>query len=368
MLRSTSLRVVTMARSYAQSRFVAHCFRIVVILGLLWHNIRLLVSILPESDVFSGQIPVNRRFITRLMNEQQNASSAIARLIQETVESNIFDLSNKIDWPPMDLLDAIFADSNSAFVFSTAGLHPNVPRLVATTVTSGEVPLADNFANSLLSINVTNFVLVPLDAEAYGNLTESYPMHTLPLFPTLDEPHDIHAARQPIIISAFLQRGIAVFFNDATVVWQHNAWHDIDQQYVTAESALNIPEIMFWNDEPFQICECMIYALPTINSLHVMDLWEADIRFQEPPYDQTLLTQLLQYLQQPRFLEQMIAMKIWSNDIKFPSGKGYSWDVATPENQEAVAIHNNWIVGGVDEKRERFQKAGLWHPSREYRA
>jgi Nucleotide-diphospho-sugar transferase len=355
-----------MVRHFAHCKYVTHCIRIIVVSGLLYHNISLLRSLLPQSygsSFSTGQIPVQRKFIARL-HEYPNASSSVAHLLGESIEPNIFDLSNAINWPPMDLLDAIIGDRNAAFVASTGRFHPNVPRLIVTAVTSGEAPLADNFANSLLSINVTNFVLVPLDTEAYRLLSEVYPKHTLPVISSV-EPHSIDAARQPILISAFLQKGIAVLYSDAAMVWQQNAWNDIDEQYENAESVLYTPELIFWNDEPFQICDCMIYALPTINSLYVMDQWEADIRSKPQPYDQSALTQLLQYLQQPRFLEQMIAMKIWSNDIKFPSGKAYSWDVLTPENKEAVVIHNNWIIGGVDEQRERFQKAGLWSPFRD---
>ena len=350
-------------------KLATYCIQISAIFVLLWHNVILLRKLRAYNqymDNESSQRAVQMQSNPKDVNpqyDQQSASAEVAKLLGVTVEPNLFDSISSLEWPPMDLVDAIIANSNSSHAISSGKFHPITPRLIVTTATAEDFAFADNFANSLLSKGVKNFVLVPLDEEAFQRLQEVHPKHTLPLFPKLDQ-HNIIVSRQPILMSTFLQKGFAVFYNDADVVWQHNAWNEIDQQYESHEDVLSAPEIIFWNDEPFQICDCMIYALPTINSLHIMDQWDADIRRKHEVYDETALTQLVSWLQQPRFLEQMISMKVWSNDLKFPSGKSYSWDVSIPENEQAVIIHNNWIVGGVMEQRQRFEKVGLWNPSK----
>jgi len=55
---------------------------------------------------------------------------------------------------------------------------------VVSAVNCGYVGFADNFVAALERLNVTNYILVPLDPSAYTLLREMYPAHTVPLMPS----------------------------------------------------------------------------------------------------------------------------------------------------------------------------------------
>ena len=160
---------------------------------------------------------------------------------------------------------------------SDVGEEPNAPRLVVTATTYKDMDFADNFANNLLSLKVTNFVLVPLDMEAYESLKAAYPKHTVPVLPGLElrsvgKNNDIFAAFRPNIISSFLKQGYAVFYNDVETVWQSNAWLEIDQFLNTTVNQASQQyhasvESMFWRDETSAVSNGLTYFIPMTNSL-----------------------------------------------------------------------------------------------------
>ena len=83
-------------------------------------------------------------------------------------------------WPPLHFIDNLFTSDN----------EPR--RLVVAAANYGYADFADNFANHLLLLNVTNFVLLPLDNEAYKLLHVAYPNHTLPVLPGLATSNVTH--------------------------------------------------------------------------------------------------------------------------------------------------------------------------------
>jgi rhamnogalacturonan II specific xylosyltransferase len=297
--------------------------------------------------------------------------------MRNPVHQTIPDIIDPKEWPPLDMLEHIVSKRFSSS--SDVGDDPNAPRIVVAAITYEDVDFADNFANSLLSLKVKNFVLVPLDMKAYQALQEGYPKHTVPVLPGLEslnassyerERHDnyILAAFRPIVIRYFLKLGFAVFYNDAETVWQHNAWEKIDKLFSSTKKDQNaahrfpFSESAFWRDESNQLCNCIMYLLPTINSLSIMEQWERGIHSKEWSDDQSTVTALVERLLDPSQWDSMETIKVVPNDDYFPSGKSFSWEATKPENKKAVIIRSNLNLRKI-RRRKRLEKAGLWKPS-----
>lgn len=272
-------------------------------------------------------------------------------------------------WPPLSQLEAVIARSDSSHAHSKQG----TPRLVVAASNADYVDFADNFANSLLRLNVTNFVLVPLDMKAYDILHQAYPEHTLPTMPGLETHPDGVASfgssvfktltsSRPVFLQHFLKKGYGVLYNDIDMVWQKNAWDIIDQR-----NKNNNLERMLWKDGQYQICSCILYLLPTPDSILLMKQWEDEINsdaHQNDPkaFDQNAFAVVARMRHYPLRGGVVAKTQVFLNDDQFPAGKHYSWNVTTPQNKEAVIIHNNWIVSRLA-KKARFEIAGLWNPS-----
>jgi Nucleotide-diphospho-sugar transferase len=273
---------------------------------------------------------------------------------------------NTPEWPPLDVLEALI--SESPYSYSTASPPPNHPRLVVAVSNLEDVELADNFANHLLALNVTNFVLVPLDEPAHQQLQQLYPNHTLPILPGLESyngsavalgsaEHDILVAYRPIVIQAFLQQGYAVFYNDVDTVWQRNAWTEID------ERTIHPPDLMLWNDGPSHICDCILYVQPTDPSMAFMTEWKSKLQSQASDNDQAALTKASRRVRLIFESGKRDIITIIPNDIQFPSSQDFSWNRSVPENEMAVVIHNSNEMRNKMAQRNRFEAMGLWNPS-----
>jgi hypothetical protein len=74
---------------------------------------------------------------------------------------------NFTSWPPTEMLDLLLAE---ATISSSIHSKDGTPRLIVAAVNADYAEFADNFVNSLVALDITNFVLVPLDMEAYAIL------------------------------------------------------------------------------------------------------------------------------------------------------------------------------------------------------
>jgi Nucleotide-diphospho-sugar transferase len=274
------------------------------------------------------------------------------------------------DWPPTSMLNNLLGSTT-----------PNNKRRLVVAASNAEfVDFADNFAHSLVSLNVTNFVLVPLDEGAYQALHKAYPQHTLPLVPGLrknvhltgeaafgSDAFKILTASRPMFLRPFLEKGYTILYNDIDMVWQHNAWDTIDERnhkIIQNDKTKSTSSMMLWHDGPGQLCTCMLYLLPTPASISLLNKWEQEILTQKYDTDQFAFIALAKRLKFP-FGGGTTAtgdVTVYRSDEQFPPGKFYSWDRTTAKNEKAVIVHNNWIKG-KQEKRTRFESAGLWKPS-----
>lgn len=324
------------------------------------------------------------------------------------------DFTGSDEWPPAKRLDRLFHNEKP---------NNHGRRLVLAAASADYADFADNFAHSLLLLNVTNFVLIPLDAVAHRRLRQAHPRHTLPvplpglLAPVVDNPDDPERAgfdtpafkrmtsTRPRLIRAFVERSYTILYNDVDMVWQKNAWDFIDarqqqlQTKATAAAAAATPTAkaaaaantaataMFWLDGMDSvICTCLIYMEPTVLNLQMLSEWDAVIvqnTFNENvTNDQSAFGGLVQsrpdYFPPPGGGSSPDhSFVVFPNDEEFPAGNMFPWEYqnsnATGDEQKkwkqhhrnspnAVIVHNNWIIG-KDLKHMRFITARLWKPS-----
>jgi Nucleotide-diphospho-sugar transferase len=259
------------------------------------------------------------------------------------LDDTSMDDTSMDDWPPKDMIDALLAEAPDRNVISN---KLGIPRIVVVAVNSAYVDFADNFANSLLLLNVTNFVFVALDKTAYEVLLKAYPKHTLPMMPGLksfqhtEETADFGTtafqsitASRPAFLRPFLRRGYAIFYNDVDMVWKQNAWDAIDDQDDDGTT-----ELMFWTDGvDYQICTCLLYMVPSHDSLELLTTWETKMRTKIFSSDQGAfipITKELGLLSENPLYQHTKACKDYE---KFPAGKDYSWDLPTPKNEKAFS-------------------------------
>jgi Nucleotide-diphospho-sugar transferase len=368
----------TMARLLPRLQYLTQFIRIAAVTFLVWRNVRQLLQsqIHRRGDVYEDrldEIDPHVEFLAKLPVVRRSTSVDELQEVFEPVEPTFFDEIDSKDWPPTGMLESVVR--NSPYAMSDLGIPPNAPRLIVAPTTFEDVDLADSFANNLLALNVDNFVLVPLDMRAYRILLGMHPRHTLPVLPGLKPSHHGDAERihimqafRPIVISLILKRGYAVFYNDVDMVWQHNVWDEVDRLFynTTANRAgpnsLPSVEQMFWKDREHLLCNCMMYLLPTINSLYAMEKWGVEIRSQVHEHDQAALTELVDRLTKPWIWGAIPTIGITPNDATFPAAEWYSWDAPSPENNLAVILHNNFCTTKEDQ-RHRFVSVGLWKPS-----
>jgi hypothetical protein len=319
------------------------------------------------------------------MDNSERSSSSQQLLLSSVLVAQMEDDSTTTStllWPPTAMIDALLAEATlPSSVRTTTTQQPGTttnnhthPRLIVASCNADYVDLADNFANSLLALHVTNFVFVPLDMKAYDILKQAYPKHTLPPMPGLDHHPDgttsfgeasfrSLTSTRPAFLMPFLRKGYAIFYNDIDIVWQHNAWDVMDER----EEGQNL-ERVFWRDSEPVVCSCMIYLLPTADTISLLQEWENEMgRDENNVYrgDQDALVVVARNWQYPQSTGGTVGKtRVYNNDEQFPAGNQFLWDAPknTPANDRAVLVHNNWIVS-KESKIRRFVQAGLWKPS-----
>ena len=301
-------------------------------------------------------------------------------------------------WPPLQQLERIIAQSQ----------EPGSRRLVVAAANIGYVDFADNFAQSLLRQNVSNFVLVPLDGQAERALIEAYPQHSLPLMPGLQaDPLENYTSlltklwiwvwsrirgsgayastfntpgfkalteSRPALLSAIVAHNFSVLYNDVDMVWQHNLWHVLDREWVPNTSSGAAHNTVLWKDGATNLCSCLVYFPASDNaskseSIALLSQWQREVETGAYANDQPALNAAFQ---RKKLTSQISTTIVVENSDAFPTGAMYFYSnpLAAQNNssaveerrRKAVVIHNNYIKGRA-KKLARFRDFGLWKPS-----
>lgn len=309
-----------------------------------------------------------------LLVVQQNlkfVSHVTARTSSTAAEAHHSYYETAHRWPPMQMLSNLFNGSRD--------VDDSQPkRLVVVATNAAYVYFADNFASSLLRLNVTNFVIVPLDENAFRLLQPAYPLQTLPPPPSTDDSSAVMqkaavygsnafrtlTSSRPTFLRHFIEQNITVFYNDVDMVWHRNAWSALDQIDPAGT------RVKIWEDGDSQLCSCLLYLPTTDVTLQFLREWEREIRSQRHNNDQPALGAAAVTLGIDRLWRRYNnnnedshhddEVQILPHSDEFPTGRDY-FQLGSNRSR-AVIIHNNWITGQWD-KRSRFQNNGLWNLS-----
>ena len=84
------------------------------------------------------------------------------------LQTYIDDEVSAADWPPSSIVDKVVDERN---------------RVAIVAVNCAGLRFADNWANSLLTLGIKNFIMIPLDNSTEAMLNEIYPENTVPMLP-----------------------------------------------------------------------------------------------------------------------------------------------------------------------------------------
>ena len=174
-------------------------------------------------------------------------------------------LSSAAPWPPYSTVLRIAGSKR---------------RVVIVLANCGFLDVADNLIGSMLKLNMTNFVLIPLDNTSSHVLGQIYPNNTIPPNPDIgfaDEEaqsfgsgsfRSLNAVR-PLFIRLFLEAGFSVLYSDVDMYWRSNVLQLMQDELVNTDS-----EAVLQSDFGAGICSCLIYVKPTNNTIEIMKVWE----------------------------------------------------------------------------------------------
>jgi Nucleotide-diphospho-sugar transferase len=185
-------------------------------------------------------------------------------------------------------------------------------------------------------------------------------------------------------------------YNDIDMVWRQNAWNVVDALYRRASSSSSYtsslqledePGILLWTDGSHQLCSCMLYLEPSIDSHVLLDKWQEEMRTGAHKNDQPALNAAVAALGRDSIINQKqrttttttttttVALPPWKiirDYERFPHGAYYFGRVQEPvppddvhyepRRRRAVIVHNNW-ANNKTVKMERFRQHGLWNLS-----
>jgi Nucleotide-diphospho-sugar transferase len=268
-----------------------------------------------------------------------------------------------ITWPPRGIIEAVI---RSSLDYKTT----RQKRVILAASNAEYVDFADNFANSLLLLNVTNFILIPLDTKAYRILRQAYPRHTVPTFPfggaSSNPMHDIQfgsaafqqlTASRPNFLRRILELNYTILYNDIDMVWKQNAWDILDERLAQdyhhlelhpkllsthrrRQSVQSKPDAtprfsqktttMLWHDGPNQVCTCMMYLVPTRENVDLLLGWENEILVGDYVSDQAAFVSYLEENAVVNISSSASTARghtvLFINDEQFPHGRKYQWE------------------------------------------
>lgn len=297
---------------------------------------------------------------------------------EQAVEPQSRVQENRDAWPPRGMIEAVIRSSRDFKL-------TRQKRVILAASNAEYVDFADNFANSLLLLNVTNFILIPLDAKAYRALRLAYPRHTVPTYPfsgaASNPTRDIQfgstefqqlTASRPNFLRRVLELNYTILYNDIDMVWKQNAWDILDERIAqdyrhlelhpklqaasrrrhtrraepkTASRSSKSTTTMLWHDGPNQVCTCMMYMLPTRENIDLLLGWENEIHHGDYVSDQAAF---VSYLEENAVVNISASAStarghtvLFINDEQFPHGRKYLWEPPEEATAALAAISSS---------------------------
>ena len=274
------------------------------------------------------------------INDSPDVTSIRARDLFHYIDDEV----SAADWPPSDLLEKV-ADERK--------------RIAIVAVNCAGVPLADNWANSLLTLGIENFILIPLDSGTKITLEAAYPGHVAPVLPGLDDSSQSNAyatfgmstfkevtASRPTFIKSFVEKGYNVLYNDADMVWKKNVWNEVDPEG-SEEDAFFVGDGASWS-----LCSCNMFLKPNEANIELLEIWRDEILTGWYENDQPAFNAAV------HDRKHNVTWRL-GNPETFPSGNGFF----SAKNRNSVAlVHANWLIG-MQHKQARLAGTRNWHPS-----
>jgi len=240
-------------------------------------------------------------------------------------------------------------------------------RVVILIATCPYLDMLDNVIGSMKKVNVTNFVVVPLDDTTLTVSSQLYPNHVVPIPPNIkiqsglgpatfgSKEFQTLTASRPVILSAFLKLNYTVFYCDTDTVWQSNPLDFL-------EESSNEQDLVAMIDNPFpkpdgELCSCYLYFKPTNKSFTLLDRWRELIATKRFQHDQVAFHKAYMTLR------NTTSIRLYEPDNPyFPNGNNYFNNFNMTQRSQVMMIHNNFVFG-YDTKKARFIEHDLWHPT-----
>lgn len=245
-------------------------------------------------------------------------------------------------------------------------------RVVVVIVSCAYLDMLDNVIQSMVKLDVMNFVVVPLDDIAFSVAKQLYPNNVVPPMPGIpksnltDQPaqygsqafHQLTATR-PLILSAFLRRNYTLFYCDIDTVWRSASILDRLEAAASKKRYSLVLTDDSGDTQGNYFCTCYIYAKPTLENIRILTSWGNDCFWSEFGNDQYSFQPLMNLLARE---EKEKILKLPANDQDIPNGHFYFQVFNQTQRDRAMIVHNNWI-SGHSRKKQRFQQYNLWHTS-----
>ncbi|XP_071943566.1 uncharacterized protein [Antedon mediterranea] len=236
--------------------------------------------------------------------------------------------------------------------------------VVLTSTNSGFLDIAINWLESIKKLGIhPNIILVAEDEEAYntllpyndsttfirkGTLAQSTNKNKL-VYDTPEYKKLVY--RRPRYILDELEKDRNVFFCDVDTVWLQDPF-----PYFVGDYDIILQRDMFFKKH-VAYCAGMVYFRSSnlVNNF-VKDWTQQTLKenLKSNKNDQTILNALLLYKSYSSTLKRKVL-----NSDEFPNGQLFFNDSRIAYRNEAVVVHNNWVIGH-DIKVERFKKTELW--------
>lgn len=160
-----------------------------------------------------------------------------------------------------------------------------------------------------------------------------------------------------ILRQLLLASNASLLYNDIDMVWRQNAWEFVDS---------HTSDVILWADGSQQLCSCMLYLEPSVESCKLLDEWSQEVASGQYKNDQPALNAAVDTL------NNNSSWSIVRDYERFPHGSYYFGRLESPvapgdpsfarRRSKAVIVHNNW-ANNKTVKTKRFQEHGLWYLS-----
>jgi len=152
-------------------------------------------------------------------------------------------------------------------------------------------------------------------------------------------------SERPTYILQKLRDGCDIIYSDVDMVWRSSPLPFLKQ----ADIVLLVDDDTYMGMSPYY-CTGFFSVLSNNRTVKLMSDWESALRNPE--------------LNQPIFNKILHGSKAGINHVplptsRFPSGRQYFTKSTPKEREEAVIVHNNYIIGH-SAKKERFKQHKLW--------